>query len=226
LCEEGYEPDGAGGCKLKEFIFEELKPLGSTQLSFKWEKQGATDSYDITCIGDSIIKVEPATCTTVTCYGTMTGLTPGTTYVCHIQANIPGEILNSTNNPLCSIHNQALCPLSATTDSVVGDFTIAPTCGQLKLSWRNLNVNEVTGYLYNIYKSTVGANDQGALLKQVTAADCPDGATTCELIDKEILPQVTYYYTIITEKDGEVSADSVKASAQSYCYEAPGWEER
>ncbi|NMB48428.1 DNRLRE domain-containing protein [Candidatus Kuenenbacteria bacterium] len=215
-CEAGYEPDGAGSCRLEEFTFREINALGSTQLSLHWDKQGATNSYTIFC--NSL--TENTTCDTGDCYYTFGGLAPGTTYTCYLRANLGTNILNSTTNPLCGRSSPPPCPLSGTTDSVVSGFTIEPTCGQLRLSWENLGAD----YTYNIRKSTNGYVETGDPWQSMTSAQC--GGDTCVLEDQEILPQVEYYYTIKSEKDGEESGTPSQKSAKSYCYEAPDWEER
>ncbi|KKS42576.1 MAG: Outer membrane transport energization protein ExbB, partial [Candidatus Kuenenbacteria bacterium GW2011_GWA2_42_15] len=224
-CAVGYAPNGAGGCDLREFTFYETKPLGSTQLSLKWQKQGAASSYSIT---RNSVTLDVA-CTTDPCFYTDTGLTAGTTYTYYIFAHVGGSgIYNSTvnPNPACGGSPSNICPLAGTTDSVVSGLTITPTCGQLELKWNNLNVGGVTGYVYNIRKSTTDYTTAGVPWLVITPTECANNMTPCTYQDKEVLPQVDYYYTIVSEKDGVESLDHAEAKAKSYCYQAPGWEER
>lgn len=238
-CIAGYESDGTGHCKLKEFYFNIITALGSEQLSLTWEKQEIASEYRI--YRDlALISTEPAAdiCNASVCSFTDTGLTPGTTYHYDVFAVVgSGGIYDSTVSPTChgTLNNQ--CPRYGTTDSVVQNFTISSICGQLTLGWDHINVGGVSGYTYQIYKGTspnptelfkeMAKNQSSCPTGGVECLVCADNAARCTIPDKEIIPKVRYYYKIVTiNEDGDPSYEDANANASSYCYEAPSWEER
>jgi hypothetical protein len=232
-CDTGYEPDSAnpGSCKLKEFNFNTINTLGDDQLSLVWAVQEAATQYRIerSCGGDPTCTSRTYTeeisiCNTSVCSSIDQDLAPGTTYRYDIFAIVGSTdgIYNSRVLPLpvCSGTNSPSCPQFGTTGSVVGNFTIASVCGQLTLSWDKINI---AGYTYKIYKGN--AANPTVLFREIADADC--GGTRCTISDKEIVPKATYFYKIVTiDEDGEPSSKEATGSGSSYCYEAPGWEER
>ncbi|MEW6610894.1 MAG: DUF2341 domain-containing protein [Patescibacteria group bacterium] len=151
-----------------------------------------------------------------------TTVSPNSSYQYYIKAVLPsaGTLNNSTSAPACTgtwsgDPPEVICPLSVTTPScmvVVDPLSPTSACGFITLSWQALD----GATSYRVYRNV--AVDNFASATQIAS-----GLTTLSYTDRDIVPDVIYFYYVTSQTGANPSPGQ---SSKSICFRGSQWQER
>ncbi len=151
-----------------------------------------------------------------------TTVSPNSSYQYYLKAVLPaaGTLNNSTVSPACTgtwsgNPPEVICPLPATTPScLVTVNPLAPTsaCGLITLSWQPLS----GATSYRVYRNVATDNFASATL-------IASGLTALTYTDRDIVPDVIYYYYVTSQTGANPSPGQ---SSKSVCFRGSQWQER
>ena len=199
------------------------------EVGFTWTAAKAASSYTLyrhTC-------TNPPTCSSFTAWDAIkpnittlstydTTASPSSSYQYYLKAVLPaaGTLNNSTASPACTgtwsgNPPEIICPLSVVTQScVVIVDPLAPTsaCGLITLSWQSLS----GATSYRVYRNVTSDNFASATL-------IASGLTALTYTDRDIVPDVIYYYYVTSQTGTNPSTGQYSKSA---CFRGSQWQER
>ncbi|MFA4872589.1 MAG: hypothetical protein WC659_01485, partial [Patescibacteria group bacterium] len=199
------------------------------EVGFTWTAAKTAVSYTLyrhtctdppTCSSFTAWVVVQSNITTLFTYDTTAS--PSSSYQYYLKVVLPsaGTLNNSTAAPACTgtwsgNPPEVICPLSVATPScVVTVDPLAPisACGLITLNWQSLS----GATSYRVYRNVATDNFASATL-------IASGLTALTYTDRDIVPDVIYYYYVTSQTGANPSPGQ---SSKSVCFRGSQWQER